>query len=49
LTVLKFEHFVNSTEIPGNFPNVVLEKDGEGNLDLTCEKPRHITKHQGAK
>ena len=29
--MLKLEHFGKSTEIPGNFPNVVPEKDGEGN------------------
>jgi hypothetical protein len=36
--VLKLEHFGKFAEIPGNFPNVVLEKEGEGNLDISCEK-----------
>jgi hypothetical protein len=49
LTVLKLGHFGKSTEIPGNFPNVVLEKDGEGNLDRFFEKLRNITNNQGGK
>jgi len=32
--VLKLGHF----KIPGKFGNVVLEKDGEDELDQSCEK-----------
>ena len=31
------------SETPGKFWNVVLEKDGEDQLDLSCEKRRSIT------
>jgi len=34
-------------EISGKFRNVVMEKDGEDHLDLSCEKRRTITKRQG--
>jgi hypothetical protein len=34
-------------EIPGKFCNVVLEKDGEDQLDLSCEKCGSITYSQG--
>ena len=33
--------------MPGNFCNVVLEKDGEVKLGRSCEKLRSITKSQG--
>jgi len=33
---------------PGKFWNVVLEKDGEDQLDRLCEKWRSITQSQGA-
>jgi len=39
---LKLEHFGNTSEIIGKFSNVVLEKDGEGHLDRSCEKLRSI-------
>jgi len=35
-------------ESPGKFWNVVLEKDGEGQLDRSCVKWRSITLSQGA-
>ena len=31
------------SEIPGKFCNVVLEKDGEDQLDRSCEKWRNVT------
>ena len=31
------------SEIPGNIWNVVLEKDGEDQLDRSCEKWRSVT------
>ena len=34
------------SEIPGRFWNVVLEKDGENQLDRSCEKWRSITQSQ---
>jgi hypothetical protein len=33
--------------MPGKFQNVVLEKNGEDQLDLLCEKGRSITHSQG--
>jgi len=36
------------SETPGKFWNVVLEKDGEVQLDRSCEKLRSITYSQGA-
>ena len=30
-------------EAPGKFRNVVLEKDGEDQLDRSCEKRRSVT------
>jgi hypothetical protein len=33
----------SKSETPGKFWNVVLEKDGEDQLDRTCEKWRNIT------
>jgi hypothetical protein len=35
------------SEIPGKFSNVVLEKNGEDQLDRSCEKWRSITQSQG--
>ena len=35
------------SEMPGNFCNEVLKKDGEVNLGRSCEKLRSITKSQG--
>jgi hypothetical protein len=35
------------SEVPGNFWNVVLEKDGENELDWPCEKCWSITYSQG--
>jgi hypothetical protein len=32
----------NSSEIPGKFLNVVLEKNGKGQLRRSCEKLRSI-------
>jgi hypothetical protein len=34
------------SKIPGKFWNVVLEKDGEDQLDWSCEKWRSITESQ---
>jgi len=39
----------NRSEIPGKFWNVVLEKDGEGQLDRTCEQRRSITQSWGGR
>jgi len=36
--VLKLGHVGKWREIPGKFSNVVLEKDGEDQLDRSCEK-----------
>jgi hypothetical protein len=36
------------SEIPGKFRNVVLEKDGEEELDRSCEKIS-VTQSQGGK
>jgi len=36
------------SEIPGKFRNVVLVKDGEEELDRSCEK-RSVTQSQGGK
>ena len=33
----------NRSEMPGKFWNVVLEKDGEDQLDGSCEKWRSVT------
>ena len=33
----------NRSETPGKFRNVVLEKDGEDQLDRSCEKWRSVT------
>jgi hypothetical protein len=35
------------SEIPGKFLNMVLEKDGEDQLDRWCEKYRGTKKNQG--
>ena len=35
------------SEIPGMFSNAVLEKNGEDQLDRSCEKSRQITYSQG--
>jgi hypothetical protein len=37
----------NSSEVPGKFWNVVLEKDREDQLDRSCEKLRRVKKSQG--
>jgi hypothetical protein len=37
----------NRSEVSGQFWNVVLEKDGEDQLDRSCEKWRSITQSQG--
>jgi hypothetical protein len=37
------------SEIPGKVWNVVLEKDGEGQLDRSCDKWRSIARSQGGK
>jgi hypothetical protein len=37
------------SEIPGKFRNVVLVKDGEEELDRSCEKRRSLTQGQGGK
>ena len=37
----------NRSETPGKFWNVVLEKDGEDQLDWSCEKWRSVTESQG--
>ena len=34
-------------EITGKFRNVVLEKEGEDHLDLSCEKWRTVAKNKG--
>jgi hypothetical protein len=36
--VLKLGRFGQQIRIPGKFWNVVLEKDGEDQLDRSCEK-----------
>jgi hypothetical protein len=36
-------------EIPGKYSYVVLEKDGEDQLNPLCEKQRSITYSQGGK
>ena len=38
----------NRSEKPGKFWNVVLEKDGEDQLDRPCEKWRSVTSSQWA-
>ena len=38
----------NRSETPGKFWNVVLEKDGEDQLDLSCDKWRIVTYSQWA-
>jgi hypothetical protein len=35
---LKIGHFASRSEIPGEFVDVLLEKDGEHGLDRSCEK-----------
>jgi hypothetical protein len=35
------------SEVSGKFWNVVLEKNGEDQLDRSCEKWRSITQSQG--
>ena len=35
--------FCSRSETPGKFSNVVLEKDGEDQLDRSCEKWRSVT------
>jgi hypothetical protein len=37
----------NRSEISGKFLDVVLEKDGEDQLDRPCENWRSITQSQG--
>jgi len=38
----------NRSEMPWKL-NVVLKKDGEDQLEWSCEKRKSITKHQGGK
>ena len=46
--VLKFLHFGKQIRnISKNFQNVVLEKDGEDQMDRSCEKWRSVTYSQG--
>jgi hypothetical protein len=51
--VLQLEHSLDTSEsrseIPGKSWNVELEKDGEDQLDRSCEKWRSITRSQGRK
>jgi hypothetical protein len=37
------------SETAGKFPNVVLEKDGEDQLDRSCEKRSSVTQSQRGK
>jgi hypothetical protein len=37
------------SQIPGKFPQVVLEKDGNDQLDGSCGKIRRNTQSQGSK
>jgi hypothetical protein len=37
---------VSRSEVPGKFQNVVLEGDGEDQLDRLCEKRGSITQSQ---
>jgi hypothetical protein len=46
--VLKLGRFGSRSETPGKFWYVVLEKDGEDQLDRACEKWRSIIQSQGA-
>jgi len=39
----------NNKRIPGKFWNVVLEKDGEDQLDRSYEKLRRVIRSQGGK
>ena len=43
-----FSFLLTFTEMPGKFWNVVLEKDGEDQLDRSCEKWRSVTSSQWA-
>ena len=47
LVVHWFDTTESKSKIPWKFWNVVLEKDGEDQLDRSCEKLRTITKSQG--
>jgi hypothetical protein len=43
----KWDTSKSRPEIPGKFRNVVLEKDGEDQLDRSCEKWESVTESQG--
>jgi hypothetical protein len=45
--VPKLDTSESRPEIPGKFSNVVLEKDGEDQLDRSCDKWKSITYSQG--
>jgi len=44
----KLDSLASISETPRKFWNVVLEKDGEDQLDRSCEKRRSVTQSQVA-
>ena len=47
LWCLNLETLESRSEIPENIWNVVLEQDGEDQLDGSCDKWRSVTKSRG--